>query len=150
MRIGSAHPASRSLTNYGVLTTISGEEASRHFGAQIEFLDFLVQFQGQKVGEQDVYGNAALHYLASHQAGNKEALDVLRAAEDGESAWDEVRNRWGNTAEDLMADEGVPAGREGDRILEGLLKENLRDARKFTREVIPQIDEFPYHVRHTS
>ncbi|KAE8453199.1 hypothetical protein EG329_011266 [Mollisiaceae sp. DMI_Dod_QoI] len=128
-----------SVLEYNLPATISDEEACRHFSAQTELLEFLILSQHQNVAEQDVYGNTALHYLAGHRVVNMEAVDLLRAADGGTTAWSEAKNRWGYAAKDLMAQ--VSDGIEGDKLVKDLLSENEKELKKQTRKIDEWWDE---------
>lgn len=69
---------------------------------QTALIGFLVSTLPQNATEQDIYGNAALHYLASHAFPNLDSISILRSAEGGEDVWNNVRNRWGYSAKDLF------------------------------------------------
>lgn len=134
-------PLPGSFPNYNMSGNVEEKEARSYFQGQTNLLKFLVSEQNQNVGEQDIYGNTALHYLAGHRVVNTEALDFLRAADGGEAAWSEKRNRWGYTAKGIMEDEEIPLGKEGDGLLEKPLRENLKEARRLIRGVDEWRDE---------
>jgi hypothetical protein len=76
-----------------------------HQTEQTALIKFLVSSLPQNATEQDIYGNTALHYLASHTVPNTDSISILRSVEGGEEAWNSVRNRWGHSAKDLFESE---------------------------------------------
>lgn len=54
------------------------------------------------VGQEDSYGNTALHYLAGSWYLNKSLIAELRSWTPGEFAWQNDTNMWGHTPKDLM------------------------------------------------
>jgi hypothetical protein len=76
-----------------------------HQTEQTALIKFLVSTLPQNATEQDVYGNTALHYLASHTVPNADSISILCSVEGGEEAWNSVRNRWGHSAKDLFEGE---------------------------------------------
>jgi hypothetical protein len=88
--------------------TSGDEDDSRR---QSETVLWLLESGTQDLGAQDVYGNTALHYLASSMWVNEELMRRVRAWEGGEIVWKESRNELGYSPEELLED-GKAAGRE--------------------------------------
>ncbi len=98
--------------------------------AQTELVDYLVSALSHKVSEQDIYGNTALHYLASQKAPNTGSISLLRSAEGGECAWSTVRNRWGYSAEDLFSG----SNSDEELLQERQTNERYRKAEEINRD----------------
>lgn len=58
----------------------------------------------------DIHGNTALHYLASHRIINVGAINLVRSMNGGETAWSGLRNKCGFTAQDLVRANEVNGG----------------------------------------
>jgi len=91
--ISSAQKISRASTD--------DEDDSRR---QEEMVLWLLQSGTQDLRTQDVYGNTALHYLASAMWVNDELLGKVRAWNGGESVWKSSRNELGYTPKELLED----------------------------------------------
>jgi hypothetical protein len=91
------------------LTRTSGNKDNLH--RQSEMVLWLLESNTQDLGAQDVYGNTALHYLASSMWVNEELMRRVRAWEGGEIMWKESRNELGYSPEELLED-GKVAERE--------------------------------------
>ena len=81
-------------------TTEDEEDSRRQEGMVL----WLLQSGTQDLRAQDVYGNTALHYLASAMWVNDELLKNVRAWEGGETVWKSSRNELGYTPEELLED----------------------------------------------
>ena len=81
-------------------TTEDEEDSRRQEGMVL----WLLQSGTQDLRAQDVYGNSALHYLASAMWVNDELLKNVRAWEGGETVWKSSRNELGYTPEELLED----------------------------------------------
>jgi len=78
---------------------------------QSETVLWLLESGTQDLGAQDVYGNMALHYLASSMWVNEELIRRVRAWEGEEIVWKESQNELGYSPEELLED-GKMAGQE--------------------------------------
>ena len=54
------------------------------------------------VSEQDVHGNAVLHYLATNNVVNYKLIEWLRLQHEGHHAWNTLPNRCGFAAQDVL------------------------------------------------
>jgi hypothetical protein len=102
-RVRPAPKSSLSTTQLSSNPAIRKHEV--HQTEQTALIMFLVSSLPQNATEQDIYGNTALHYLASHTVPNTDSISILCSAEGGEEAWNSVRNRWGHSAKDLLENE---------------------------------------------
>lgn len=64
---------------------------------QIVMVQYLFRYNVADVSQQDVHGNTALHYLASHIPVNNQLIEPLRLQPGGARAWNILRNRYGFT-----------------------------------------------------
>lgn len=77
--------------------------AESHFQNQTAMVHHLYNCSVASVSQQDIHGNTALHYLASYRVVNYPLMTWLRSQDQGQYAWDVLRNRYGFTAHDLLS-----------------------------------------------
>lgn len=99
--------------------------------AQNALVEFLILTMSQNISDQDIFGNTALHYLASHTVPNTSSISFMHDLEGREKVWTNSRNQWGYTPEDLFdaqdPEEEVQAWRN-DKNRELRMEQKKRDA----------------------
>lgn len=73
-----------------------------YYELQTQIMQLLDQHGVIDPSAQDVYGNTALHYLASCRKVNTELLNWLRSEKGAELSWSATKNRYGFTAKELL------------------------------------------------
>ncbi|KAF2167830.1 hypothetical protein M409DRAFT_21977 [Zasmidium cellare ATCC 36951] len=82
-----------------------GMPAVDDFNRQLAVIQTLVMEPGPaETLKIDIYGNTALHYLASSRIVNDDAVAWLRKQEHGDQVWRTAANRWGWTPSDVWKD----------------------------------------------
>ncbi|KAL4888167.1 hypothetical protein BDV59DRAFT_189014 [Aspergillus ambiguus] len=81
--------------------TLSLATCEAEFSAQLGLLQYLLASGTQQVTAYDSDLNTPLHYLAGARAINEEAIRLLRAQDEGQVAWSEMRNWYGYTAKEI-------------------------------------------------
>ncbi len=71
--------------------------------SQTAMVRYLYSYDVADVSKQDVHGNTALHYLASHRLVNHQLIDWLRSQKHGQYSWRVLKNIYGYTASELLA-----------------------------------------------
>lgn len=85
-----------------LFTDDSLSSTQSHFENQTAVVHHLYNCSVASVSQQDIHGNTALHYLASYRVVNYQLMTWLRSQDQGQYAWDVLRNRYGFTAQDLL------------------------------------------------
>lgn len=78
-----------------------------YFPDQIAIIQYLYECNAANISKQDVHGNTALHYLASHCSVNHQLVTWLRSQDQGQQAWGGLKNRYGFTAQDILSSNEV-------------------------------------------
>ncbi|KAK4495651.1 hypothetical protein PRZ48_012919 [Zasmidium cellare] len=79
--------------------------STENFSRQLKIMQSLIAELGPaEVSKEDIYGNTALHYLATSRVVNDDAVIWLRKQGDGDQVWRTAVNRWGWTPSDLWRD----------------------------------------------
>lgn len=97
-----------------------------HFDPQLEVIQRIVTELGpSEISKVDIYGNTALHYLASTRIVNGEAVKWLRQEDHDDEVWRTSTNRWGWTPSDLWKD-NVTTIEPGVEMLRKVVNEDNR------------------------